>query len=143
MRPGNILSAKLLPAPDACISGVSVLASVCLSSVISTYFITLKMLFITYILFIRNSGVLLIIIMIHVAQRKIVRNVAFFRRCCYNSSAMTTKQQTSQDRIVRIPGLVGGKPVIEGTRIPVELVLKYLAYDPDIHTLLEAFPRLT
>ena len=44
---------------------------------------------------------------------------------------------------MRIPGLVGGKPVIKGTRIPVELVLQYLAYDPDIHTLFEAFPRLT
>ena len=47
------------------------------------------------------------------------------------------------ERIVRIPGLVGGKPVVRGTRIPVELVLQYLAYDPDVNTLFEAFPRLT
>jgi uncharacterized protein (DUF433 family) len=33
--------------------------------------------------------------------------------------------------------------VVKGTRIPVKLVLQYLAYDPDIHTLFEAFPRLT
>jgi len=36
---------------------------------------------------------------------------------------MTTKQQNYQERIVRIPGLVGGKPVIKGTRIPVDLIL--------------------
>lgn len=57
--------------------------------------------------------------------------------------AMKTEQFTYQDRIVRIPGLVGGKPVIKGTRIPVDLVLKYLAYNPDVHTLFEAFPKLT
>jgi uncharacterized protein (DUF433 family) len=57
---------------------------------------------------------------------------------------MKTEQQvTYQDRIVRIPGLVGGKPVVKGTRIPVDLVLKYLAYDPDVTPLFEAFPKLT
>ena len=56
---------------------------------------------------------------------------------------MITKQPNYQDRIVRIPGLVGGKPVVKGTRIPVELVLQYLAYDPNINTLFEAFPHLT
>jgi len=50
---------------------------------------------------------------------------------------------TTHDRIVRIPGLMGGKPVIKGHRIPVELVLEYLAYDPDLTKLFEAFPRLT
>ncbi len=56
---------------------------------------------------------------------------------------MITKQQNYQERIVRIPGLVGGKPVVKGTRIPVEIVLQYLAYDPDVNTLFAAFPRLT
>ena len=56
---------------------------------------------------------------------------------------MITKQQNYQERIVCIPGLVGGKPVVKGTRIPVEIVLQYLAYDPDVNTLFEAFPRLT
>ena len=40
------------------------------------------------------------------------------------------------------PQILAGKPVVKGTRIPVELVLEYLAYDPNIHTLFEAFPRL-
>jgi uncharacterized protein (DUF433 family) len=56
---------------------------------------------------------------------------------------MATKQIHYQDRIVRIPGLVGGKPVVKGTRIPVELVLQYFAYDPNVKTLFEAFPALT
>lgn len=47
------------------------------------------------------------------------------------------------DRIVRKPGILGGKPVIEGTRVPVELVLQYLANDPDIKNLFAAFPHLT
>ena len=56
---------------------------------------------------------------------------------------MTTKQQTYQDRIIVDPRILAGKPVVKGTRIPVELVLEYLAYDTNIHTLFEAFPRLT
>jgi len=36
-----------------------------------------------------------------------------------------------------------GKPVVKGTRIPVELVLKRLAQDLNPQTLLEAYPRLT
>jgi len=50
---------------------------------------------------------------------------------------------TTHDRIIRTPGLMGGKPVIKGHRIPVELVLEYLVYDPDLNKMFEAFPRLT
>lgn len=57
--------------------------------------------------------------------------------------APTENKTTYQDRIVRIPGLVVGKPVIKGTRIPVWLVLEYLAEDPNTNTLFEAFPALT
>ncbi len=56
---------------------------------------------------------------------------------------MASRQQTYQDRIVRIPGLVGGKPVIKGTRIPVDMILERLAYDLDIKTLFEDYPHLT
>jgi len=34
-----------------------------------------------------------------------------------------------KDRIVVDPEILGGKPVVRGTRIPVELVLKRLAHD--------------
>ena len=56
---------------------------------------------------------------------------------------MAAKQQNYLDRIVSISGVVGGKLIVKGTRIPVELVLKYLAAEPDINVLFEAFPHLT
>ena len=46
-------------------------------------------------------------------------------------------------RIVVDPAIVVGKPVVRGTRVPVELVLKRLAQDLDLRSLLEAYPRLT
>lgn len=36
-----------------------------------------------------------------------------------------------------------GKPVVKRTRIPVELVLEELAYDPDLLELFGAHPALT
>lgn len=56
---------------------------------------------------------------------------------------MATKNTTYQDRIVCIPGLMGGNPVIKGTRIPVGLILERLAYDLDLKTLFEDYPTLT
>ena len=48
-----------------------------------------------------------------------------------------------QQRIVIDPDILVGKPVVRGTRIPVELVLKDLASVLDVETLLAAYPRLT
>jgi len=48
-----------------------------------------------------------------------------------------------RDRIVRDPKVMVGKPVVRGTRIPVERVLAHLADTPDLGDLFEAFPRLT
>jgi uncharacterized protein (DUF433 family) len=50
---------------------------------------------------------------------------------------------TFRDRIVTDPAILAGKPVVRGTRIPVELVLKHLAQDPDLGELFAAYPRLT
>ena len=47
------------------------------------------------------------------------------------------------DRIIVDPEIMVGKPVIRGTRIPVELVLTRLSQDLDSDTLMEAYPRLT
>ena len=47
------------------------------------------------------------------------------------------------DRIVIHPEILTGKPVIQGTRIPVEQVLQDLAEVLSIDALLEAYPRLT
>ena len=38
---------------------------------------------------------------------------------------------------------MAGKPVVRGTRIPVELVLKRLSQDLSLQTLFESYPRLT
>ena len=49
---------------------------------------------------------------------------------------------SATDRIVIDPGVMLGKPVIRGTRIPVELILRKLgegATEPDI---LDAYPGL-
>jgi uncharacterized protein (DUF433 family) len=48
-----------------------------------------------------------------------------------------------QDRVITDPEILAGKPVVKGTRIPVELVLEHLAADPNTETLFAAFPRLT
>ena len=46
------------------------------------------------------------------------------------------------DRIVRDPAIMVGKPVVRGTRIPVERVLAHLE-ENDRADLFEAFPELT
>ena len=45
--------------------------------------------------------------------------------------------------IVSDPQIMMGKPVIAGTRIPVELILEKLAADETIEQIMEAHPRLT
>ncbi len=47
------------------------------------------------------------------------------------------------DRIVQDPEIMVGKPVIKGTRIPVERVISHLANNPDLDDLFAAYPRLT
>ena len=47
------------------------------------------------------------------------------------------------NRIVVDPGVMGGKPVIKGTRLTVEHILKELAGGLSQAELLDAHPRLT
>jgi uncharacterized protein (DUF433 family) len=56
---------------------------------------------------------------------------------------MTEPQPTATHRIVRDPAILAGKPVIRGTRIPVEVILDYLAHNPDLDELFADYPRLT
>jgi uncharacterized protein (DUF433 family) len=46
-------------------------------------------------------------------------------------------------RITIDPNVMVGKPVVKGTRIPVELVIEQLAFNPDINELFAAYPHLT
>ena len=62
---------------------------------------------------------------------------------CYNHSAMKHTPATYTDRIVLDPAILAGKPVIKGTRIPVELVLERLEEDVETALLFEDYPQLT
>ncbi len=56
---------------------------------------------------------------------------------------MTHHESDLAARIVIDPRILGGKPIVRGTRIPVELVLKRLSQDLDLNTIFESYPRLT
>ena len=56
---------------------------------------------------------------------------------------MAKEQSTYADRIIVDPEIMVGKPVVKGTRIPVELVLKRLSQDLDLTSLFTSYPRLT
>ena len=48
-----------------------------------------------------------------------------------------------RERITSDPAIMVGKPVIRGTRIPVERVLGHLAHNSDLDDLFGAYPDLT
>ena len=50
---------------------------------------------------------------------------------------------TFTDRVEINPHVMLGKPVIRGTRIPVELILRKLSEGASEADLLDAYPRLT
>ena len=56
---------------------------------------------------------------------------------------MATQRPTYLDRITRDPHIMVGKPVVKGSRIPVEKVLDQLAYKPDLPELFAIYPELT
>jgi uncharacterized protein (DUF433 family) len=67
-------------------------------------------------------------------------------RICYNirnRKTMTEDKQTYKDRITSNPAVMVGKPVVKGTRIPVEKVVAHLANNPDLNDLFAAYPELT
>ncbi len=47
-----------------------------------------------------------------------------------------------KDKIVRDPKILSGKPVIRGTRIPVETILRKLGDGLSFEDLLKAYPTL-
>lgn len=48
-----------------------------------------------------------------------------------------------QDRIVQIPGVCGGQPVLRGTRVPLRTVLDSLAEGATVEQILASFPTLS
>jgi uncharacterized protein (DUF433 family) len=55
---------------------------------------------------------------------------------------MARERTNYLDRITQDPKVMVGKPVVRGTRAPVERVLAHLADNPDLDDLFEAFPHL-
>ena len=49
----------------------------------------------------------------------------------------------SEGLVVSVPGVLGGKPVIRGTRISVAFVLQSLASGMTVEELLKGYPHLT
>jgi uncharacterized protein (DUF433 family) len=47
------------------------------------------------------------------------------------------------DRIVSDPAILGGKPVIKGTRISVEIIMEWIASGASRDEIVKAHPHLT
>jgi len=56
---------------------------------------------------------------------------------------VASKSMATTDRIEVNPKVMLGKPVIRGTRVPVELLLRKLSEGATESELLEAYPRIT
>jgi len=61
---------------------------------------------------------------------------------CY-SSKLQGEVAMAHERIETNPQIMGGKPVIRGTRIPVETVLRKLGAGMTFDAILADHPRLT
>lgn len=48
-----------------------------------------------------------------------------------------------QPRIVSNPAILGGKPILEGTRLSVEFILGLFEADMSVGEILEGYPHLT
>jgi uncharacterized protein (DUF433 family) len=47
------------------------------------------------------------------------------------------------DRITANPKILGGKPIVQGTRLSVEFILELLASDVSEEEILEDYPHIT
>ena len=56
---------------------------------------------------------------------------------------MASTHDTTYTHIVRIPGVVGGEPVIEGTRVPVRCIVIAFRLYGSLERVLEAYPRVS
>ncbi len=56
---------------------------------------------------------------------------------------MATERPHFQERIASDPEVMLGKPVVRGTRIPVERILDQLSFKPDLGELFAISPELT
>ncbi len=55
----------------------------------------------------------------------------------------SSRSVDDQDRIVMDPEIMGGRPVVKGTRIPVSLILNLIAHGYTLDRIVQAYPNLT
>lgn len=60
-----------------------------------------------------------------------------------DQEAIEVNLESEASWIVVDPGVLAGKPVVRGTRIPVSLVLNLLANGYDFDRIMKAYPPLT
>ena len=56
---------------------------------------------------------------------------------------MERKETRLRDRVTQDAAVMVGKPVIRGTRIPVELILEWLSGNLDLDEFFAAYPELS
>jgi len=69
--------------------------------------------------------------------------LGFSKAVCYTQIQPDEESRLTTSRIEMNPKVMMGKPVIRGTRIPVELILRKLGEGATEADLLDAYPRLT
>lgn len=52
-------------------------------------------------------------------------------------------QKELNKRIVMNPAIMTGKPIIKGTRIPVDMIVRLVAQGMTLQEILEEYPQLT
>ena len=52
-------------------------------------------------------------------------------------------EEQLRDRVVKDPQICGGRPCIRGTRIPISLILGFLAAGETIEQIIDAYPHLS
>jgi len=69
----------------------------------------------------------------------------WFARARYNGFMATHVQPrvSADGHVVANPGVLGGRPVFSGTRVPVATLFEYLADGLSLDYFLESFPTVT
>ena len=61
----------------------------------------------------------------------------------YLGVSFQSMQRSLLERIVTDPKVMAGKPVIKGTRVPVDLIIHRIAQGETVERLLEDYPKMT
>lgn len=57
--------------------------------------------------------------------------------------SITLEKKNVHPYVVSVKGVCGGKPIIQGTRVPVWSIVKWYKLDMSIEEILREFPQLT